>query len=308
MSPSVPAVPADALVACFRLVIVIPAYNAAATIGDTLRSLADLHQLDDYVDHVLLCDDASTDDTVSRAFAIWSGTVPLRVRQNDTNRGERATVNAAFAALSSAYSWIAVIHADDVARRDWLRQLVELAIGYPGASTICSSWRTFNENGIIDVGDERPDSHAERISGSAESVSVTIQKGCWWHFSGCLMNMAEFVRIGPFDENMPQLGDLDWLVRALASGGDVIYVPRALIDYRQHPFTVSSRSFARFVDVAETGILMNRWQGLAPKRVLGEHRRQVLFRGLRRCVRMLLIGRIADARIGVERLLQLVRA
>src|SRR5262249_36134719 len=55
----------------------------------------------------------------------------------------------------------------------------------------------------------------------------------------------------PFDASLPQLGDWDWLVRCLAGGWGVSYIPRTLIIYRQTPGGVGSVSFHTDRDIRE---------------------------------------------------------
>src|SRR5262249_41499866 len=49
----------------------------------------------------------------------------------------------------------------------------------------------------------------------------------------------------------PYSGDLEWLLRCLASGFSVLYIPRSTMLYRQHSRSVSSNSFRRGLDIEE---------------------------------------------------------
>ena len=77
-------------------------------------------------------------------------------------------------------------------------------------------------------------------------------RGCWWHISGCAIRMKAFDDVGEFDTRMPQLGDWDWLLRCLARGWSVEYIPRTLIRYRQHAASVSTLSFREDRDIRES--------------------------------------------------------
>ncbi len=60
-----------------RVIVVLPAYNAANTLE---RTLADLDR--SRIDEIIVCDDASTDDTVRIAERL-----PVTLLRHDRNRG-----------------------------------------------------------------------------------------------------------------------------------------------------------------------------------------------------------------------------
>ncbi|HZO81794.1 MAG TPA: glycosyltransferase [Candidatus Binataceae bacterium] len=97
-----------------KVSVVVPAYNAAATLGACLDSLARLN----YPDYeTIVADDGSTDAT--REIAEHAGVRTLCLE----HRGLGAARNAALAAATGRY--IAFIDADARADRDWLYHLVE---------------------------------------------------------------------------------------------------------------------------------------------------------------------------------------
>lgn len=90
-----------------RVCVIIPAFNAAATIGDAIRSaLAEAE-----VAEIVVVDDASTDDTVATVWAAAAGDPRLRVIRFDRNRGPSAARNAALDVATSP--WVAVLDSDD---------------------------------------------------------------------------------------------------------------------------------------------------------------------------------------------------
>lgn len=90
-----------------RVCVIIPALNAAATIGDAVRSaLAEAE-----VAEIVVVDDASTDDTVAAAEAAAAGDPRLSVIRFDRNRGPSAARNAALDVATSP--WVAVLDSDD---------------------------------------------------------------------------------------------------------------------------------------------------------------------------------------------------
>lgn len=86
-----------------RIVVVMPAYNAAATLRRTYEELP--HTI---VDRVLVTDDASTDATISEARALG-----LDVLRHERNRGYGANQKSCFrAALDGGADVVVMVHPD----------------------------------------------------------------------------------------------------------------------------------------------------------------------------------------------------
>ena len=107
------------------------------------------------------------------------------------------------------------------------------------------------DTGQIVPGEEYPDRPTVHIPGTVQAVVNTLERGCWWHLSGCAIRVNAFRQIGGFEPNMPQVGDWEWLLRCLAKGFSVIYLPRSTLLYRQHAGSVSSISFRQARDIQE---------------------------------------------------------
>jgi succinoglycan biosynthesis protein ExoO len=100
--------------------VVMPACNAARTIGEAIRSVLDQSQPDL---ELIVCDDVSADDTVRLAQAFDDPRV--RVIRNERNLGPGPTRDRAIEA--SRGEWIAVIDADDVWVPGRLARLLDAA-------------------------------------------------------------------------------------------------------------------------------------------------------------------------------------
>jgi len=98
-----------------RFTIVIPAFNAARTIGSSIRSVLQQTEQDF---EVVVVDDGSTDDTVecARSFA----TDPRLRVISQRNKGPSAARNAAAAAARGLY--VSMLDADDL----WLPEYLEV--------------------------------------------------------------------------------------------------------------------------------------------------------------------------------------
>jgi len=276
--------------------IVVPAYNRADLIGETMRSLSrQTGGLGD-VAAIYLADDSSTDDTIAVAVEAWSGQPPLTVRRGPQNVGTYGNVNRTLTDLKAVHEWLLVLHDDDLARPAWLGSMLErLRVCDATVATICSSWNRLHTDGSIEPGEQRGSRQDEIVKGTSATVRGTLLRGCWWHFSGSAIRTAAFEAVGPFDSTLPQCADWDWLIRCHQGRWDVLYVPESLIDYRQHTSTVSSRSFRVHRDLQEQLLLVNRYRSfLEPGDAFGLHARMASAL-VRRGVSAVLNGRPAAA-------------
>jgi glycosyltransferase involved in cell wall biosynthesis len=235
-----------------RIAVLIPSYNSSSTIGDTLESVGRQSRLEDFLTAVYLADDCSRDNTVAVAQQMWKQPVPLRVLCGACNLGERGNVNNGIVAVTPDIDWVLILHSDDLVKPHWLETMVcRIRDCSQKVATICSSWDDLYPDGSVRCGEDNPLRRIEVIPGDRRAVRNTLLRGCWWHLSGCAIRLAAFADIGGFSSGMPQLGDLEWLLRCLAKGWAVEYIPRTLMMYRLHASSVSSTSFQTDRDMRE---------------------------------------------------------
>jgi glycosyltransferase involved in cell wall biosynthesis len=211
------------------------------------------------IERFVVVDDASTDNTRQVVTAACVNGPRFELWESEQNAGERVVVNRSFKRfMEEGITWCIVLHADDVAKHNWL-QLLLTRIHCASSSTvsICSSWDDWYDDRTVG-GEDDPSKADVVFEGNVTSVKQTLSKGCWWHFSGCAMNLTRFFDVGSFCEDMPQLGDLEWLIRSQLKGMDIVYIPRTLIRYRQTQTNVSSISFRTNRDLREAWLIATR--------------------------------------------------
>ena len=228
--------------------VLIPAHNASSTIGSTLEALQCNPELD-RIKAVIVLDDARSDGTADVAKAAWQGSVPIEVWTNGRNEGQWKTTNAGLMRVST--QWAFILHADDIVKPNWISLYMnEINFCPDNVATMCSSYDTWDpESNQINPGEESPEISSVLVSGTPETVIDTLNRGCWWHISGCAIRTRAFHQVGGFQSNMPYSGDLEWLLRCLARVFSVLYIPRSTMLYRQHTRSVSSSSFRRGLDI-----------------------------------------------------------
>ena len=235
-----------------RVAILIPSYNSADTIAQTLDSVE--RQLPAAASdiRVYLADDASKDDTIAVARQTWKAHIPLRVIARERNLGQWPNKNSALAEISSNADWVLLLHSDDFARREWLSVLLDCISCCPASvGSICSGWKNLSVENPIPSPEDNAPPEIRQIHGAEESVRMTLFTGCWWLISGCAIRLAAFQDVGPFDPQFSYGGDYEWLLRLLRKGWDVEFVEKNLIFRRYHPGSVGGQSFLRHVDIRD---------------------------------------------------------
>ena len=274
------------------IAILIPAFNASATIAETLDSIQRQEAGLDRAWAVIVADDRSSDDTVIAAESAWKSSVPLQVIRNGVNRGERATVNEAALALPMAVAWIFILHADDLAKPEWLRKMLD-TIDQSDAlvASVTASYDVLHEDGRLEKGECAGDGQSAIIRGEPKAIADTLRRGCWWKISSCAIRMSAFRRLEGFAPDMPQLGDLDFIIRLMGQGWSIAYLPQCLSIYRQTNQSVSSKSFLIHRDVREWLRILENYGGLLPRRDLFLRYQWLASVLLRRVGRAVLLGR-----------------
>lgn len=267
-------------------VIIIPAYQAAGTISETLASILHQGTALNRVGSVIVADDASRDDTVAVARGIWNGAVPLRVLTAEVNRGEGATLSRAINGLGSEVKWFLVLHADDVAKVGWLDRMCDrIEAADERVASICSSWdQWYPADGRVIPGENAIPPDVRLIAGGSDAVRGTLQAGTWWHISGCALRVADYLAVGGRPPDLPQKGDWELLLRLLTRGRAIEYIPLSLIKYRQSAASVSSSSFRTHADIAESLGIVRRYRwALTPSRVTRMHAQYLSWLARRAC-------------------------
>lgn len=273
-----------------RYAIFIPCYNAAATIEQTLHSVQQSMAALNATMPVFVYDDCSKDNSAKIVQEFSQKFPQFQLCQNPQNAGERRTTNNAFAQFRHRYDWIFIIHADDIAKENWLSELIAL-IEQENDATCFTVWSSydvlFEKNNVIEPGQSSGEVHkGGKDMGMIRHYISKISAS--WHLSGCAVNAELYCRLNGFHENMPQFGDTDFFVRGLLAGYTHVYLAKSLTTYRMTPGGVSSVSFRTNRDISETYMLMNLYKGILTKKNLASMYKTVLNTSGRRAIKWLL--------------------
>ncbi|GAA0323181.1 hypothetical protein GCM10009087_36840 [Sphingomonas oligophenolica] len=206
--------------------VIMAAYNGAALIGDTLRSL----QAQSFGDfEVIIVDDCSTDDT--RAVVRGFDDARIRLISSGTNQGVVAARNRAVAEARGRY--IAALDHDDLCRPDrFLRQFTHLEAN-PG-TVLLGTAASILEDGVVHPGRLAPVSTPALIE-----WLLRIENPLVW--SSVMMRGDAARQLDPFTRpEMVFAEDFD-VYHRIARFGAIARLDEELVIYRRHTGGASQR-------------------------------------------------------------------
>ncbi|WP_412067543.1 glycosyltransferase family 2 protein [Rubrivirga sp. IMCC43871] len=216
--------------------VLIPAYQAADTVGRAVRSALDqtLPPRD-----VIVCDDGSTDD-LAGALAPFPGVTLVR----QTNQGVSAATNRA---ASEARGEVLVkLDADDAWRPGRLAAIGALFDRRPEIDIVTtdatvveldgSTWRYYEGRPPF------PPPEAQRLA---------ILRGNFI-FGSAAVRRAAFDRIDGFRVDVRHQGEYEGWIRMVMAGSRAGLIPEPLAFYYRRPSSLSARSWERASTIHET--------------------------------------------------------
>lgn len=223
--------------------VIIPAYNAAETLAETLASVK-MQTFSDW--EIIVVDDGSRDRSIDIAREAASVEPRIRLIQQ-CNAGPSAARNNGVSQARG--SVVAFLDADDT----WLPQHLELAM---------KLLRCDEKLGVAfapcRIVDEHGRDTGQRTRASTLDVTAGQILGCnpTATCSSLVVRKSVFADAGPMREDMVHAEDQEWLFRVIQSGWMCRSHDSCTVNYRSSPRGLSSdvpRMFAgwkTFVDVA----------------------------------------------------------
>lgn len=221
--------------------IVIPAYDAEATLATTLDSV--LGQ--EGVAEIIVVDDGSRDGTLPLARSYEP-----RVRVlSGPNAGVSIARNRG--ALETSAPWILFLDADDVLEPGTIASRL-LTAKESSADVVICDWRDMTDKGPVDatLGPIRSIDWALLERGAEVATAVSI----WATTAAILYRRKIFDKIGGFRQDLPVIQDARFLFDAAYLGARFAHSPHVGAKYRILPGSLSRRDPARFwLDVLLNG-------------------------------------------------------
>ncbi|MDH3752619.1 MAG: glycosyltransferase [Acidimicrobiia bacterium] len=199
-----------------ELSVVVPAFNAAETIGEQLEALAaQITQLDA---EVVVVDNRSTDATadIVRRRAATAPWLRLVSAPDRAGPGHARNVGVAHARADR----IAFCDSDDIVADGWVRTMVD------------SLGRHELVTGLLEL-DELNDSDGGTQRGSPRTDAASYYGLFPYVASGnCAVRRTTFEGLGGFDEDLDACEDIELSLRARLAGIVVGFDPAAIVHYR----------------------------------------------------------------------------
>jgi glycosyltransferase involved in cell wall biosynthesis len=205
-----------------KISVCLLTYNHAQLIESTLRSILD-QTVGGY--EIVVSDDCSTDGTWDRILALaeeHGGVKPIR-----TPRNLGMAANANFAVAQTSRQYVALLHHDDLCRRDLLEKWVGVLERHADVVFVFNHYGRHGRVEMYTVPIE-----VERMEGRVFCDTYLLPSwGCPIHGTA-MIRRAAWERVGGMRERFGLLADVDLWMR-LARIGAVGYVPEAVIEIRQ---------------------------------------------------------------------------
>lgn len=225
MSDKIPAAPSFALV--------IPAYNRAHLIGETIKSA--LAQEKPFTE-IIVVDDGSTDKTVD-VLARFGGAITV-IRTE--NRGVQAARNLGIQSTQSDY--VTLCDSDDLLEADFLAVFSDWLSTHPACGVMYSNFVSFNETEVFPdrfscaPAGLYPDLNAD--DGVLQAIPDLIGKIIRYQIlfvTGLTLKRSVFDVIGGYDVGFNGVGaeDFEFTLRAVARM-EVAFCKRPLARVRRH--------------------------------------------------------------------------
>jgi glycosyltransferase involved in cell wall biosynthesis len=218
--------------------VVIPAWNAASTIGEALESVAKQRPLPD---EVILVDDGSTDGTADVARRALAGVCVL----TQVRSGAAAALNRGIQAGSSTL--VAFLDADD----RWSAEKLELQL----------AWLERNPDAEGILGRVEAFLCPNAPAGTASRYRMPEGPQVAWCSGAMLVRRDAFERVGPFAEDLVVGFAIDWFDRARIAGLRLA-IPEETVLYRRiRPGSLSHRSPPKnraYLEMARRALLRRR--------------------------------------------------
>jgi glycosyltransferase involved in cell wall biosynthesis len=211
-----------------RFTVVIPAFNAARTIGSSIRSVLQQTEQDF---EIVVVDDGSSDDTVECARSFASDP---RVRViSQRNKGPSAARNAALAAARGFY--VSMLDADDL----WLPEYLEVMGGALDANpdapfAYTDAWVLDDGTGRIRRASAMFYQRPPRTLPDARAFFLLLLERNFVYTS-VTVRRSILDEVGSFDEDLPTGEDWDLWLRIVGRGIRPVRPPGLLAIHRNHP-------------------------------------------------------------------------
>lgn len=204
--------------------VIIPAYNAAETIAETLESL--LAQTYPYWEAIVI-NDGSHDKTSTIAASFSQEDPRIRVISQPQG-GEAAARNTGI--KSANFDWLLFLDADDLILPPYLERMTNALAAEPGLDAIHCGWARLTPNGK---------SGTEKYCPQSGKLFDLFARYCAFAIHACIIRRSLVEAVGNFDTSLHTCPDWDLWQRIARTGVRFGAVHEVLALYRMRPNSAS---------------------------------------------------------------------
>jgi glycosyltransferase involved in cell wall biosynthesis len=205
-----------------KVSIVVPAFNAAEYIAETMDSLL----AQDYPDlDIVAVDDGSTDAT-GVILARYEGRIKLH---RQANAGQSAAMATGWNMTNGVF--IGYLSADDRLKPTAVRRCVEELEAQPDVVLVYPDFDVIDERSQLLLTVKPPDFSRRALYGSLHCLPGP----------GALFRRAAYEKAGPWRTDLRQVPDLDFFLR-MAIEGDFYHLSEVLAEFRRHAKSATYRA------------------------------------------------------------------
>ena len=204
--------------------VCIPAYNGQAYLSDTIESVLQ-QSLSSW--ELVICDDASTDDTpdICRSF----DDPRVRYIRFDENGGQAANWNRCVDATAGEY--VILLHQDDLLARRYLERATNILDRHREVGLVHCSVQHVEAKGDHIVVQRLYDE--DRVEPGEVLWRQLMLRGCVVNPAGVMVRKQAYETVGPFTTRI--VYGVDWhMWSRIALRFDVAYLAETLAFYRKH--------------------------------------------------------------------------
>jgi glycosyltransferase involved in cell wall biosynthesis len=203
------------------LTVLIPAWNAASTLANTLESL-----ISQTYKNFAVCvvNDCSSDQTQAVA-ASFDGKLNLQVLSLPHNLGPSGAANHGLRLITTEY--VARLDADDLATPERLQRQLTFLESNLEVDVCSTSMELFYE-------DQSRENQILQKPADDASIKTAMVQYCAISNGASMFRKSFFDDVGLYNESLPDSEDYDLWCRGALLGKCYVNLPEALTKYRQH--------------------------------------------------------------------------
>jgi glycosyltransferase involved in cell wall biosynthesis len=283
-----------------KLAILIAAYNAERTIGETIASLQAISNGWEYIEQLIICDDGSTDNTIAAVERVGFNKCRLIIVRHNSNKGEAQAYRTMLGLLSREVQWFLILGHDDLALPCFIERNLEImrTCGERVAA-VSSNFLVFGDTSERLA--HRPAKKTIVFRGGSEAeIHHTAVVGCWWHISGSLVNRMAWEQFDGTDPQFRYCADWDLILRWQNAGYLVGHSLVPTTKFREHAGSLAVSSRSQFRDIVDRANVVKKYPEIFGYSLRARWAGVLVIAILRRAAKQLLAGSVRTAIKGVH--------